>query len=114
MAEKTVFKRIIDGEIPADVVYEDEHCLAFRDLHPQAPIHVVLIPKTEIATLDDFTASDHALAGHLLLALRNVAAELNIQGGYRVVVNCGAGAGQEVMHVHFHILAGRPLGWPPG
>ncbi len=114
MAEKTVFKRIIDGEIPADVVYEDDHCLAFRDIKPRAPTHVVLIPKAEIPTLDDFTASDHALAGHLLLAVGKVAEKLGIQGGYRVVVNCGAAAGQEVMHVHFHILAGRPLGWPPG
>ena len=114
MPEKTVFKRIIDGEIPADVVYEDEHCLAFRDINPRAPTHIVLIPKAEIPSLDDFTPSDHALAGHLLLAIGKVAKALGIQGGYRVVVNCGAGAGQEVMHMHFHILAGRPLGWPPG
>jgi len=114
MAKKTVFKRILDGELPADTVYEDEHCLAFRDINPQAPTHIVLIPKTEIPTLDHFAPSTHALAGHLLLAVGKVAESLNIQGKYRLVVNCGAAAGQEVMHVHFHILAGRPFGWPPG
>ncbi len=115
MTEKTVFKRILDGEIPADVVYEDDHCLAFRDIHPQAPTHVVLIPKKEIPRLDDFSEADQALAGHLLLAAGKVAEALGVQQeGYRVVVNCGVGAGQEVMHVHFHILAGRPFHWPPG
>ncbi len=114
MAEPTIFRRILDGEIPADVVYEDDHCLAFRDINPQAPIHVVLIPKREIATLDDFGDGDHSVAGHLLLAVGKVAEKLGIQGRYRVVVNCGAEAGQEVMHVHFHILAGRAFGWPPG
>ncbi len=114
MAEKTIFKRILDGEIPADVVYEDDHCLAFRDINPQAPTHVVLIPKAEIPTLDDFGDGDGATAGNLLLAVGKVADKLGIRGGYRVVVNCGAAAGQEVMHVHFHILAGRPFRWPPG
>ncbi len=114
MPEKTVFARIIDREIPAEIVYEDDYCLAFRDIAPQAPIHVVLIPKKEVPTLDDLTESDHALAGHLVLAIGKVAERLGVQGGYRVVLNCGAAAGQEVMHVHFHILAGRPFGWPPG
>ena len=114
MAEKTVFKRIIDGEIPADIVYEDDHCLAFRDINPRAPTHVLLIPKAEIPTLDDLTEADHAVAGHLLLAVGKVAKTLGIEGAYRLVANCGTEVGQEVMHVHFHILAGRRLGWPPG
>ncbi|MDZ7616554.1 MAG: histidine triad nucleotide-binding protein [Patescibacteria group bacterium] len=114
MPEKTVFARIIDREIPADIVYEDEDCLAFRDIAPQAPTHVVLIPKEPIPTLDDFVESDRALAGSLLLAAGKVAQTLGIDGGYRVVINCGPAAGQEVMHVHLHILAGRSFGWPPG
>ncbi len=113
MPEKTIFKRIIDGEIPADVVYEDDECLVFRDITPQAPTHLVLIPKEEVPTLDDL-ATNPELAGHLVQAIGKVTAQLGVSGGYRVVVNCGAAAGQEVMHVHFHILAGRPLGWPPG
>jgi len=114
VAEKTIFGKIIDREIPADIVYEDELCLAFRDINPQAPTHLVVIPKKEIASVDDITDEDEVLVGHLFLSMRRIAAEQDITGGYRVVTNCGRDAGQEVMHLHFHMLAGRGFRWPPG
>lgn len=114
MAEKTIFKRIIDGEIPADMVYEDDHCLAFRDVNPQAPTHVLVIPRKEIVSLDDLTDDDQALVGRLLLTVRKLAGELGLGDGYRVVVNCGEQGGQSVPHLHFHILGGRVMKWPPG
>lgn len=114
MPEKTIFKKIIDGEIPADVVYEDEHCLAFRDVNPQAPTHVLVIPRREIVSLDETTDGDQALLGHLMLVVKRLAAELNLSGGYRVVVNCGEQGGQSVPHLHLHLLAGRVMKWPPG
>lgn len=114
MAEKTIFKRIIDREIPAKIVYEDEDCLAFEDIHPAAPTHLIVIPKREIASVDDVGAADAEVVGRLFVAIRAMAAKLGLQGGYRVVTNCGPDAGQEVMHLHFHLLAGRKFGWPPG
>jgi histidine triad (HIT) family protein len=115
MAEKTIFKKIIDGEIPADIVYEDEHCLAFNDIDPQAPIHVLVIPKKEIASLADLTVDDQTLVGHILLVLKRLADEKGLVGsGYRVVTNCGSDGGQAVNHLHFHLLGGRAMGWPPG
>lgn len=114
MAEKTIFKRIIDREIPAKIVYEDEHCLAFEDINPVAPIHLVVIPKREIASVDDVTDADAEVVGHLFAAMRTIAAKLELTNGYRVVTNCGRDAGQVVMHLHFHMLAGRQFGWPPG
>ncbi len=114
MAEKTVFQRILDREIPADIVFEDDRCLAFRDIHPQAPVHVVVIPKKPIPTLNEVNEEDEPLLGHLFVAMREIAARLGLQKGYRVVVNCGPDAGQVVMHVHFHLLGGREFGWPPG
>jgi len=114
MREKTVFRRIIDREIPADVVYEDELCLAFRDIQPQAPVHVLVIPKREIASLDAIADEDAPLLGHLWLVIRQLAAELQLSHGYRVVVNCGRDGGQAVDHLHFHLLGGRALKWPPG
>lgn len=114
MAEKTIFKRIIDREIPADIVYEDDVCLAFRDINPQAPEHVVVIPKKEIPTLNDLSNDDVPVVGRLVVAFQRIAQELGLTGGYRVVCNCGPDAGQEVMHVHFHLLGGRGFGWPPG
>ena len=114
MAETTIFKRIIDGEIPADIIYEDEHCLAFRDVSPQAPTHVLVIPRKEIASLDDLTDEDQALAGHLLLTVHKLAQELALGDGYRVVVNCGEQGGQSVPHLHLHLLGGRVMKWPPG
>jgi histidine triad (HIT) family protein len=114
MSEKTIFKRIIDREIPADIVYEDEHCLAFRDIKPQAPTHVLLIPKKEIPSLNDLTPEDHAVVGHLVMVLPKLAAQMGLDRGYRTVINCGPDAGQDVYHLHFHLLGGRPLNWPPG
>ena len=114
MSEKTIFKRIIDREIDADIVYEDEHCLAFRDIAPQAPTHVLVIPKKEIASVAEIADNDQLLIGHLYLVIRNLAKELGLAAGYRVVVNCGGDGGQAVDHLHFHLLGGRQLQWPPG
>ena len=111
----TLFKKIIDGEIKADIVYEDELCLAFRDIDAQAPVHVLLIPKKEIANVAALAEEDRELAGHLLLTAGKIARSLGVEeGGYRVVANCGQHGGQSVDHLHFHILAGRQLKWPPG
>ncbi|MCA9246964.1 MAG: histidine triad nucleotide-binding protein [Planctomycetales bacterium] len=114
MGEKTIFKKIIDGEIPANVVYEDEKCLAFHDVAPQAPTHVLVIPKKEIRSVSDLSDEDAALVGHLFVVLRNLAHELGLEAGYRVVTNCGVEGGQSVDHLHFHLLGGRALSWPPG
>lgn len=110
----TIFTRIINREIPADIVYEDELCLAFRDVSPQAPTHVLLIPKKPIESLDHFEEQDASIAGHLLMTVPLVAAELGLTDGYRTVINTGAEGGQTVFHLHIHILAGRSLAWPPG
>jgi histidine triad (HIT) family protein len=114
MSEKTIFKRIIDKEIPADIVYEDEQCLVFNDIAPKAPTHMLIIPKKEIVSTDDVSDEDQALIGHLFLVIRNVAREAGLGEGYRVVTNCGENGGQEVPHLHFHILGGRKMTWPPG
>lgn len=114
MSGKTIFKRIIDGEIPADIIYQDDQCLAFRDISPQAPTHVLVIPKREIASLAALTDADAQLAGHLLLVTRKLAADLGLTGGYRVITNNGPDAGQSVDHLHFHLLGGRSMKWPPG
>jgi histidine triad (HIT) family protein len=111
---KTVFKKIIDKEIPAQIVYEDDRCLAFRDVAPQAPTHVLVIPKKEIVSLDALTDGDAELVAHMYVVIRNLARELGLNGGYRVVVNCGQDGGQSVDHLHFHLLGGRQLKWPPG
>jgi histidine triad (HIT) family protein len=110
----TIFKQIIDREIPADIVYEDDRCLAFRDVAPQAPTHVLVIPKKAIASIDAIADEDADLVAHLWLVIRNLARELNLTKGYRVVVNSGRDAGQSVDHLHFHLLGGRQLSWPPG
>jgi histidine triad (HIT) family protein len=114
MSEKTIFKRIIDGEIPADILHEDEHCLAFRDISPQAPTHVLVIPKKEIQNVATASDDDQMLMGHLMLVIRDVARQVGLDNGYRVVANCGAEGGQAVDHLHFHILGGRSMSWPPG
>jgi histidine triad (HIT) family protein len=114
MAAKTIFKRIIDGEIPARIVHQDALCMAFHDIAPQAPTHVVVIPKKEIASLDELGDDDAALIGHLFVVIRNLAQQLQLDDGYRVVTNCGPYAGQSVDHLHFHLLGGRPMSWPPG
>ena len=114
MSSKTIFKRIIDRELPAKIVYEDDQCLAFQDVKPEAPTHVLVIPKQEIPQLAAAADSDQALLGHLLLAAAKVAKQLGLAGGYRVVINNGRDAGQTVDHLHLHILGGRGLTWPPG
>jgi histidine triad (HIT) family protein len=110
----TIFGKIIRREIPADIVYEDEHCLAFRDVNPQAPVHVLVIPKKAIAQLADAESQDHALMGHLLLTVKRVAEQLGLTNGYRTVINTGQDGGQTVYHLHLHILGGRFMAWPPG
>ena len=114
VAEPTIFKRIIDGEIPAEIVYEDDLCLAFTDINPQAPTHLLVIPRKEIRSLDALDDEDQALVGHLHLVVRNLARERGLENGYRVVINCGADGGQTVDHLHFHLLGGRAFQWPPG
>ncbi len=111
---KTIFKKILDKEIPADIVYEDDRCLAFRDINPQAPTHVLIIPKTEIASLADAAETDASLLGYLLIVAAKLAAKLGLSSGYRAVINCGPDGGQTVDHLHVHLLGGRSLTWPPG
>ncbi len=111
---ETIFQKIIDREIPADIVYEDEQCLAFRDVSPQAPVHVLIIPKKPVESIDQLEDEDAALLGHLWIVIRNLASKLELADGYRVVVNCGKEGGQTVDHLHFHLLGGRALTWPPG
>jgi histidine triad (HIT) family protein len=110
----TIFTKIINREIPADIVYEDDQALAFRDINSQAPVHVLVIPKKEIASLSVLEDGDAALMGHLLVVVRKVAADLGLENGYRTVINCGADGGQTVDHIHIHVLGGRSLAWPPG
>ena len=114
MPAKTIFKKIIDREIPAKIVYEDDLCLAFEDINPRAPTHLIVIPKKEIVSVDDIEPEDELLIGRLFTAMRKIAAQLGLSRGYRVVTNCGPDAGQEVMHIHFHLLSGRKFTWPPG
>lgn len=109
----SVFQKILDGALPADVVYEDDQVLAFRDVAPQAPVHVLVIPKVAFVSLHD--APNASILGHLLDVCRKVAAQEGLaEGGYRVVTNVGADGGQTVPHMHCHVIGGRPLGWPPG
>ena len=111
----TLFSKIIRREIPADIVFEDEHVLAFRDINPQAPVHVLFIPKRPIATLDAAQPTDAELIGRLVLAAAAYARrEGYAERGYRVVMNCNADGGQTVFHIHLHLLAGRAMKWPPG
>ena len=115
MSNKTIFKRIIDKEIPAEIVYDDELCLAFKDINPQAPVHLLLIPKKEMASTEQITDEDGPLIAHLYSVLRQLTKKFGLaEEGYRVVTNCGPNGGQTVPHLHFHILGGRQLRWPPG
>ena len=110
-----IFCKIAAGEIPADIVYDDGEVLAFRDINPEAPVHLLLIPRRHIATLNDLSEADAALVGRLYLAGKQIAADLGVaESGYRTVINCNRDAGQLVFHIHMHLLAGRELGWPPG
>ncbi|NPU93788.1 MAG: histidine triad nucleotide-binding protein [Gammaproteobacteria bacterium] len=110
----TLFSKIIDREIPANIVYEDDLCLAFRDVNPQAPMHILIIPKKPVAMLVDATVDDQALLGHLLLKAGDIAKQEGYGDAFRLVVNNGAKAGQTVFHLHVHILGGRGFSWPPG
>jgi histidine triad (HIT) family protein len=110
-----IFCRIANKEIPAKIVYEDDKVLAFHDINPQAPYHILVIPKKHISTLLELTEEDKDLIGHIFLVMNKLAQELGVaERGYRVVVNCNEEAGQTVFHVHFHFLAGREMHWPPG
>ncbi len=111
----TIFDKIIRREIPADIVYEDEQALAFRDVNPQAPVHILIIPKKSIATINDLQPEDEVLVGHLFTVAARLAADMGFaEAGYRTVMNCNADGGQTVFHLHLHLLAGRALTWPPG
>ncbi|MCX7418418.1 MAG: histidine triad nucleotide-binding protein [Planctomycetia bacterium] len=110
----TIFQRIIDKEIPAQIVFEDDRCLAFHDVAPQAPTHVLVIPKKPLPNLAAAQAEDQALLGHLLLVAKQIADQLGLSNGYRTVINCGKDGGQSVDHLHIHVLGGRALHWPPG
>jgi len=109
----TIFSKIINREIPADIVYEDDLSLAFRDINPQAPVHILIIPKKPMPTLNGAEEADQKLLGHLMLVANEVAAIEGVDD-FRLVLNNGVGAGQEVFHMHFHLLAGRSFTWPPG
>ncbi|MGL5795780.1 MAG: histidine triad nucleotide-binding protein [Waterburya sp.] len=110
----TIFGKIIRREIPADIVYEDDLALAFKDVNPQAPTHILVIPKKPIPRLSDASPEDTALMGHLLMTVKKIAQQANLTNGYRVVINNGEDAGQSVDHLHLHILGDRSLSWPPG
>jgi histidine triad (HIT) family protein len=114
MLQDNLFKKILDKQIPADVVYEDGECLAFRDVKPQAPTHVLIIPRKVIATHADLTDGDGALMGHLHLVAVKLAKQLGLDDGYRIVINCLDRGGQTVPHLHLHLLGGRDFLWPPG
>ena len=110
-----LFCKIINGDIPAEIIYQDDDVLGFKDVNPQAPTHVLFIPKKHIATVNDLAAEDAELVGKLFLAAKKIAAEIGFADeGYRLVMNCNAGAGQTVFHIHLHMLAERTLHWPPG
>lgn len=110
----TIFGKIIRRQIPADIIYEDEQAIAIKDIHPQAPTHILVIPKKPIRRLSEATESDRDLLGHLLLTVKQVAEQAGLKNGYRVVINNGADGGQTVNHIHLHILGDRQMKWPPG
>ncbi len=111
---ETIFSKIIRREIPADIVYEDELAIAFKDVHPQAPVHILVIPKQPIKSLADVTSQDQDLMSHLLVTAQQVALNAGLTNGYRLVINTGNDGGQTVSHIHLHILGGRQMTWPPG
>ena len=115
MADDCLFCKILAGDIPSTKVFEDDACLAFEDINPGAPCHVLVIPKKHIATANDIGTEDHALVGRMFAAAREVAEQKGVkESGYRLVMNVGEGAGQSVFHIHLHVLGGRALSWPPG
>ena len=112
--EDCLFCKIAAGQIPSTIVYQDSEVVAFRDLHPQAPPHILFIPRRHIPSMADLTPADNELVGKIFIAAKNVAHELGLEQGYRFVTNVGPHAGQSVFHIHFHLLGGREFGWPPG
>jgi histidine triad (HIT) family protein len=114
VVEKTLFQKIMDREEPGDILYEDDRCVALRDINPQAPTHVLIVPRKPIPTLDALTEDDEALVGHLFLIAQKVAAEEGLSDGYRTVFNNGPDARQTVDHIHLHLIGGREMSWPPG
>ena len=111
----TIFTKIINREIPADIIYEDDEILAFNDINPQAPVHILIIPKKEIKTINDIHSKDTAIIGKLFLIAKKIAKQVNIsEDGYRLVMNCNEYGGQSVYHIHLHLMGGRKLLWPPG
>jgi histidine triad (HIT) family protein len=114
MSSDTLFAKIVRREIPAQIVYEDDRCLAFRDIHPQAPVHILVIPKRPIPQIEQIAPEDEALVGHLFYAASEIARREGLTEGYRLVVNNGPQGGQTVYHLHVHLLGGRAFGWPPG
>lgn len=112
--DKTIFARIIDRELPADIVYEDEQVLAFRDINPTAPVHILIIPKKQIAQIEHMTAEDAPLVGHMMWVATQVARQESLEKGYRLVMNNGPEGGQSVYHIHLHLIGGRALSWPAG
>ena len=112
--DRTLFQKIADKDIPAEIVYEDDHCIAFRDINPQAPTHILVVPRKAIPSLDDLQDSDAELAGHLIVVAGRLAEQEGLSDGYRTVFNCGPAAGQSVDHIHLHLLGGRKMSWPPG
>lgn len=114
MSEKTLFTKIIEREIPADIIYEDDTCIAFNDINPQAPLHALVVPKKPVPKVSDASTDDEQILGHLLRTAAAVARERGCGDAFRLVVNNGVEAGQTVFHVHVHVLGGRALSWPPG
>lgn len=115
MAERTLFQKIADGDIEADIVYEDEDCIAFHDINPQAPVHLLVVPRSPIPSINALEPSQEALVGHLFVVAKQLAAKHDLaEKGYRLVVNTGDHAGQTVDHIHVHLLGGRSMQWPPG
>ena len=110
-----LFCKIVDGDLPADIVYENDALVAFRDINAKAPTHILLIPRRHIATMNDLQNGDESLAGELFITAAKIAADEGLaDDGYRVVMNCNEAAGQSVFHIHLHLMGGRPMGWPPG
>jgi histidine triad (HIT) family protein len=110
----SIFQKIIDGEVDADIVHRDDRCVAFHDINPVAPTHILVVPRKPIPSLDDLEDEDADLIGHLFMVARDVAREEGLRDGYRTVINCGDDGGQTVYHLHLHVMGGRPMDWPPG
>ena len=114
MSEKTIFQKIMEGEIPAEFLHEDEHCVAIKDVNPQSPTHALIIPRKLVERVGEAKEEDQSLLGHLLLVAGKVAEQQELQEGFRIVINNGPAGGESVPHLHIHVMGGRQLGWPPG